>query len=949
MRLLSTTRHPILLMLSLLAFTALLLLQPAHAESRLTPIASPADNNQYRYLTLDNGLEILLISDPGADKAAASMNIPVGSGDDPADREGMAHFLEHMLFLGTEKYPDPGEYQQFIRSHGGSHNAFTAFQDTNYFFDIQPDHLEPALDRFAQQFSAPLFTPELVDQERNAVHSEFTASLKEDGRRYFSVRKALTHPDHGFSQFAVGNLTTLANDPERPLRDDLIDFWRTHYSANLMTLAVYGPQSLDELEAMVRPRFGAIENRNLTMGEHPAPLFPEGFLPARVQIETLRDIRTLRLVFPLPSQQDKYRNKPVHYVANLLGHEGPGSLFDRLKSQGLVESLSAGTGTDTGRETTLELIMNLTEQGLTAEDDIIALTFDYIDLVRNQGIDRFRFEEGQQLAELDFRFQERPQPLHLVMRLSMQMGRVAPEDVLRAAWMMENYVPEDYRDILDRLTPDNLLVTLQSPEPLPEDALRTVWYNTPYMVNENFQAPRATELSRQLASELQLPEPNPFIPEDLDMLPGDAMAHPQRLAQLGVLDVWHARDTRFNRPEANLFLSLRSPETTASAQGHVLTRLLTDSITTTLNPWAYPAQMAGLDYSVYPHLRGITVRVGGYHDTVPVLTSRILSQLAAPHITEQRFRIARAQYIDALRNSLRERPVGQAASLVQDALIEGAWTTEEKLAAAEQVTVDQLRAFAERFTDQADATLLVHGNITEAFALNTARLANAMLLHDTQAADVRRSAVRQLPDGETRLLLPVPHPDTGYLRYSQGPATGLNDRAAYRLLTQIVSSPFYEELRTQRQLGYIVYATSFEMLETPAIALVVQSPEASADDIDEAVTAFSRRFERELEAMTEADLNREKQAVISRLLQQERRLSEVSQRYWQEIDRQVETFDSRQQLAEAVRNVSREDLIQAYRDALLDYRASLLVVTEEGADRPDEQILTLRGQPVIRN
>ena len=175
------------------------------------PVKSPNDPNEYRYLELDNGLRAILVSDPSADKAAAALNVSVGSGDDPKDREGLAHFLEHMLFLGTEKYPEPGEYQQFIKSHGGSHNAFTAFQDTNYFFDVDARFLEPALDRFAQQFAAPRFTPELVDRERHAVHSEFTAKRRDDSRRFYSVQKAVSNPEHAFSHFAVGNLTTLAS------------------------------------------------------------------------------------------------------------------------------------------------------------------------------------------------------------------------------------------------------------------------------------------------------------------------------------------------------------------------------------------------------------------------------------------------------------------------------------------------------------------------------------------------------------------------------------------------------------------------------------------------------------------------------------------------------------------------------------------------------------------
>ena len=65
---------------------------------------SPNDTNQYRYSTLDNGLRVLFIQDVNAQKSAAALAINVGHFDDPYDRQGMAHYLEHMLFLGTEKY-----------------------------------------------------------------------------------------------------------------------------------------------------------------------------------------------------------------------------------------------------------------------------------------------------------------------------------------------------------------------------------------------------------------------------------------------------------------------------------------------------------------------------------------------------------------------------------------------------------------------------------------------------------------------------------------------------------------------------------------------------------------------------------------------------------------------------------------------------------------------------
>ena len=144
------------------------------------PVVSDNDHKQYRYLELDNELRVLLISDDQADHGAASLDVHVGSLQDPKARPGLAHFLEHMLFLGTKTYPTAGDYQSFISQHGGSHNAFTAAEHTNYFFQIDGEQLQGALDRFSRFFHEPLFTEEYVQREKDAVHSEFKSKYKDD-------------------------------------------------------------------------------------------------------------------------------------------------------------------------------------------------------------------------------------------------------------------------------------------------------------------------------------------------------------------------------------------------------------------------------------------------------------------------------------------------------------------------------------------------------------------------------------------------------------------------------------------------------------------------------------------------------------------------------------------------------------------------------------------------
>ncbi|MBA0706057.1 hypothetical protein Golax_018198 [Gossypium laxum] len=100
------------------------------------------------------------------------MNVGVGSSCDPVGLDGLAHFLEHMLFYASEKYPLEDSYSKYITEHGGSRNAFTDYEMTNYFFDVSTDCFEEALDRFAQFFIKPLMSADATMREIKAVDSE---------------------------------------------------------------------------------------------------------------------------------------------------------------------------------------------------------------------------------------------------------------------------------------------------------------------------------------------------------------------------------------------------------------------------------------------------------------------------------------------------------------------------------------------------------------------------------------------------------------------------------------------------------------------------------------------------------------------------------------------------------------------------------------------------------
>ena len=194
---------------------------------------SAMDDRTYQVLCLDNQLRVLLISDPDSNISAAAMDVAVGSFSDRPEVQGLAHFCEHMLFLGTQKYSNEHIYSNFLSTHGGYDNAFTSTQETDYYFSVEADYLEHALDMFAQFFIAPLFTPGAVSNESHAVNAEHEKNLQSDEWRLWQLLKHVSNPAHPFSQFATGNLQSLDNSN---ILEYLHNYYSTHYSANQVCL-----------------------------------------------------------------------------------------------------------------------------------------------------------------------------------------------------------------------------------------------------------------------------------------------------------------------------------------------------------------------------------------------------------------------------------------------------------------------------------------------------------------------------------------------------------------------------------------------------------------------------------------------------------------------------------------------------------------------------------------
>ncbi|MCF7971861.1 MAG: insulinase family protein [Methylococcaceae bacterium] len=882
-------------------------------------IQSQNDNRQYQAFTLANELQVLIISDPDSDKAAASLDVFIGSASDPEDRAGLAHFLEHMLFLGTEKYPDPDEYQTFIAQHGGSRNAFTAKEHTNYFFDIENASLEPMLDRFSQFFTAPLFNPEFVEREKNAVHSEYLGKIKTEDRRFYAAMQQAFNPKSPYAKFSVGNLETLADRPGKPVRDDLLRFYKQHYSANLMRLVVLANEPLPVLKKWVTDKFSSIPNQHSSKELFNEPLLNKAQMGQKINIKSLQEKRELTFTFPLPEVQSHYRTKPSAYFQSLLGHEGEGSILALLKEKGWADELSASTGfSNNAQESSLYLGVNLTHAGLQHVDDITDIVFQYIRLLQQTELQQWLYEEQKQQAQLTFRYQEKRDASKTVTDLARNLHYYAPQDVLRGAYLMEYSQPELTQSLLQLLTPERVLIALNSQDVSTHQTEKN--YHVDYAIDPITPELRARWSSSAINPALKLPAPNPFMPDQLELKKAAiAAAHPQLIPQSYDMQVWHQLDTSFNVPRSNLFLALHSPIANKSPRDALLSSLLASTLTKQLNSYAYPASLAGLQYSIYATERGLSIALSGYDQKQPALLERIIDALKNPEITENHFTILKNRLQQGLSNAQKQQPFQQILADIKRLLVENRWTDEQKLVALNTITEQDLQEFSALFLQQLQPTLLIQGNTTAQEAQQIADFINTQLALSTKAIQVPATQVIQLKENNLNAhQLTIDNQDAALALYFQAPDKSVDAQAKMQLLGQIVSSAFFADLRTRQQLGYNLGAAALPMKEVPGLIFILQSPVISAPEIESRVRTFITAFLQDLENLPTEELEKYKTGLITHLLEKDKNLQKRSYRNWLEIDRENYAFDTQQRIAAAVKTIDKASLINAYKNWLID-------------------------------
>uniref|UniRef100_A0A803T5H3 Nardilysin convertase n=1 Tax=Anolis carolinensis TaxID=28377 RepID=A0A803T5H3_ANOCA len=796
------------------------------------------------------------------------------------DLPGLAHFLEHMVFMGSKKYPDENGFDTFLKKHGGSDNASTDAERTVFHFDIQKKYFKEALDRWAQFFIHPLMIKDAIDREVEAVDSEYQIARPSDANRREILLGSLAKPGYPMRKFFWGNAETLKHVPKKKNIDTyarLRDFWKRHYSAHYMNLVV---------QSRVIP---------------------------------VKEIHSLSISWALPTQEKNYRVKPLFYISWLMGHEGKGSVLSVLRKKFWALALFGGNG-ETGFEqnsaySLFSISVTLTDEGLEHFYEVIHLIFQYLKMLKKNGPEkRYPFDFSNIVCP-------QADPLEYVENISEYMHIYQKEDLLIGDQLLTEYKPEIIADVLNHLTPQKVNIFFLSPIHEGMCHLKEKWFGTKYCVSdidEYWRKLWATDF--ELNPEFHLPGENKYIATDFSVKPFSKKAteYPQKILNTPQGCLWYKEDNKFGVPKAFICFYLVSPLIQQSALNVVLFDVFVNILSQNLAEPAYEADVAQLEYKVLAKEHGLIIRVKGFNHKLPLLFQLVINHLADLSISPSAFQMIIEHVKKTYFNYLIQTDT-LSKDLRLTVLEYGRWSLTEKYQTITNgISLESFLEFVKAFKSQLWVEGLVQGNFTaqeskEFMNYIVQKLCFLPLIHPCPI----QFRVIELPNAHILCKVKSLHkgdPNSDVTVYYQVIEIRILfipfDIPPYCAMIHM-EEPCFDFLRTKNTLGYQVYPSirNTSGILGFSVTVTTQAAKYNTEFVDRKIEEFMVLFEEKLRNLSEEEFLAQISALIKLKRTDDSNLGEEVDRNWNEVVTQQYLFDRLAREIVALKSFTRTHLL----------------------------------------
>lgn len=964
----------------------------------------------------ENGCSSVIVEDPLANIAGISFSVKTGFLNDPAAFPGLAHFCEHMLCNGSVEFPKEDEFSNYVTEHNGSYNAFTEKTSTTFFATVPEECFDGLVERFFPLFLSPLLSANCVSREVMAVNSEDVRNHSNDGWRFQEVLQSTCNKKHPASQYACGNKHTLmknATDGEE-LAKQVRLFYQQHYFAGSMALAVYTSRPAANVLELISPYIARLPvgpsvsfSFSLEKGETVNPC------GSWINFRTQKAGQSLTLAFEVNSpQSSSWRTKPSGYISHVLGHECDSSVFGVLKRRGLVtEMIVWPQRIDDDREE-LCIAFVLTDDGLCSLEEVILIFLNGIGLVLRDGIDErvYKAMNAENHLHFESTIVDSAADQCTILARGTLMADLA--HCFPYSFSLEDDI-EESMNYVKQLLPSRCTFSLKwgkLPIAGSEETVDRMFEKLPH-----FAQTKATDtstfagahysitpiprdvlirwedaLTKNICPELQLPQPNPFIATNLEVYPPDERG--KRLLSKNMESQWIERirtphGATYVRKDCGFHKTFMS-----SIQCGVLsdcayktpayafyTKVMCGIIEESTNELRYCGTLAALDNAIYYRLLGPVIMVTGPEEHLYSFFLQLLEHLFQKSTllaTESSFTNQALRVRHDLENENCKAAYNIVLKKFWGSVSACRFSEGELLEAASGTSYKGYLEFVEEYLQSGFLyECFIAGNVKSLDDVS-AKLVNHIeknlsafrAVSTSDLPPVRNSLYRPVKENSVKFSSPKP-PLTSldllffpaFLKGNKNIACVVGmymgeltprNAAASKCVRALLASSFFQSLRTEETLGYVVSIGCSEFLGGQYLYFLVESGIESVSGlyILSRIIAFLFAVEQSVhEIVTEDRVQEVLSSLISKLEQKPMSVKEDVQRLRGEYLSPL-GFSSRLEVLNEARKLTAEDIKTFLKEKVLNSRlsrATAMIIDRcrmsDGSNEPKREEWSLPG------
>ena len=855
---------------------------------------------------LENGVKYVLINDTSLEKSFVSVTLHVGSFSNPKEFNGLAHFLEHMLFMGSTKYPDENYYTEKLNELGGSSNAYTDTTETVYYFNVFDHGLLEIIDIFSRFFIDPKFDPDSINREINAVDSEHHKNINNDGWKQLQLVLDLADDNTPINTFITGSLNTL-NKPN--IREKVIEFYNKYYTSNNISICIASSKTHNELLNIIENTFGQIVKASDNISNK--LIIPKPFLSKNkgktIHMKSFTNIYQISYYYEIPVQSTYLESKDFTIFDMILSSKSEKSLYFHLKNLGYLINIS----TEVKYEGIFIITLKLTKDGYQNMQYCEHLLFDSIKQIIKMDINKYA-KYCVNILDINFNCLNKIDTENLCNLISVNHFYYQTQNVFDGTFKINNIKQNsEYSTIFSNYINNNNLIkiiTSQEYKDINEPDKEHIYiksreYNTEY-----------TELNLKFDN-FNVTSNNIY---ELDLLNEYLDVNPKLIKSLDKYEIpiliaekqWYGGCSKFGEPLVDIFLQLNNNNYFNSPKNYILTQITCSIFNFLINTIMYkPFQLCyNISFEPSSLLSNINININALNDVtkIHVLLKQFKDFL---YNSDKYFLKIDERYTHNLITSFKEsylnikymNPSDYSSYLVKTDVIQTNYNINDILSIIDTIKYSDIKQHITELLVNTSLTTLIYGNIEVSNVSSLFTSFNTLFFNNSHTLPLIR------PIKNINIQHPNINEKSNSITYyfKIGKFTP-KDFAMLLLLHKILGQIFFDILRTKYQLGYLVRLGLTIFRDDYYIAEKIQSAK-SVDEVKNKINEFNKNIQTYI---NESQFDTFIKTINSELNEPEYCLNDKIRKYQPEISSRTYLFNRNQLIIEQLNKLTKLDILK---------------------------------------